>query len=147
MVIIISSLTIIIDIFILYKKNYSDIFVNKNIMLGSWNYGNTDIVYIFNEDYTFFKYIDYNDINNYCTGNYTYSYGGTGLNGEVIKNYDDIYYYDLVLNMDYCVINNEEISDIINEFFIVGINKNNFNDLRFIAIDNNSAVKLIRKQN
>lgn len=146
-VIFVSILTIIIDIFILSNRNDSDIFINRNIMIGSWNYGNTDIVYIFNEDYTYFKYDNYNNLNSYCTGNYKYTYGGTSLDGTVITNYDNIYYYDLVLIIDYCVIDNEEVNDFANESFIVGINKSNSDDLRFIDINDNTAVKIIRRQN
>lgn len=123
----ISFSTIITCCFIIYKENklLLDKYEGINIILGSWIYNNNGGMYIFNNDYTYTQYFS-NDTLDYCTGNYTYSYGGIGDDGVIIRQDDNFYYYNLILTEDYCIINNNrEYSNNINEMvFSIG-KKNN----------------------
>ena len=138
----ISIATIITNGIILYNNyNDIDIFEDKNILVGTWSYNYDTSSYIFNDDNTFFQYNDTNDKDNYCTGTYRYSYGGTSKNGDIIKHDDTYYYYDLNLDIDYCFIDSEK-----DNVFIFGINKDDYNDLIFIDSKNNYAFKLKKIQ-
>lgn len=145
--IIISIATIVTDIMILYKQDSKvdmDIFKDTNILLGTWNYDFGNSSYIFKDNYTYTQYIGSDS--NYCIGTYEYSYGGTSNDGEVITNDDNYYYYDLKLNINYCIIENKKINDNIKELFVFGVNKYDYDDLIFMDIENNYAFKVNRSK-
>lgn len=143
--IIISIATIVTDIFILYNKqsiSHTDVFEDTNILLGSWNYNFDNSSYIFNDDYTFIQYDDVNNLNNYCIGNYKYSYGGTSNDGIIIYQDDNYYYYNLNFDIEYCINDNIKNNEDIIKKFIFGISKDNYSDLIFMDIENNYAFKV-----
>lgn len=135
--------TIITDLFVITKEKEikDDIFNDTNILLGTWVYNDNGGYYVFNDD---FSYIQHDNSDNYCVGNYNYSYGGTGKDGTVIKMDDSYYYYDLFMEVDYCIINGKNKPEVNNPIFIFGINKKNYNDLIFINKDDDYAFKVAK---
>lgn len=142
--VIISIATIITDGIILSKESVDDvdIFKNKNILLGTWNYNTDGGTYVFNDDYTYIKYKDINTSDNYCVGNYKYSYGGISKNNTVVKQDENNYYYNLLLTENYCIDYNIKKDEIKEIKMVFGINKNDYKDLIFIDTQNNYAFKV-----
>ena len=124
-----------------YKKDI-DVLKDKNILIGDWLYNDINGKYIFNDDYSYYQYISSSEKDNYCCGQYNYSYGGIDNNGKVIKNDGNYYYYTLVLNTNYCIINGIKDDKITKSEFIFSVNKNNYEDLLFVDKTNNKAFKL-----
>ena len=142
--VIISIATIITDVIILSKESVDDIdiFAKKNILLGTWNYNTDGGTYVFNDDYTYIKYRNSNTLDNYCVGNYEYSYGGISKNNTVIKQDENNYYYNLLLTENYCINYNMKKDDVKEIKMVFGVNKNNYEDLIFIDTQNNYAFKV-----
>jgi len=142
--IIISIATIFTNFLILNNKNDEEIdfFKDRNILIGTWNYNFNNSSYIFKEDYSFIKYDDVDNKNNYCVGNYKYSYGGTGDDNVIIKQDDNYYYYDLTFYTDYCVTDNKKDDYNYENKLIFGVNKNDYNDLIFIDSVTDIAYKV-----
>ena len=142
--VIISIATIITDVIILSKESVDDvdIFKNKNILLGTWNYNTDGGTYIFKDDYTYTKYRNSNTLDNYCVGNYEYSYGGISKNNTVIKQDENNYYYNLLLTENYCINYNMKKDDVKEIKMVFGVNKNNYEDLIFMDTQNNYAFKV-----
>ena len=140
----ISISTIFTNIFIIYKENNIDldIFEDTNILLGTWSYNFDGGTYVFKDDYTYIRYDNSDTNDNYCVGRYEYNYGGVGDNGEIIKQDNNYYYYNFNLNIDSCVISNEEYYDKKEFNMVFGINKNNYNELIFIDKENDYAYVL-----
>lgn len=144
-IVIVSIATIITNCFVLYNKASKiniDVFQGKNLLLGTWNYNLNNSGYVFSDDYSFIQYDDFRNKDNYCSGTYNYSYGGTGKDGKVIYEDNNNYYYDLEIKIDYCFVDKNKIASNKIDYFIFGINKNNYSDLTFIDISNNYAFKV-----
>jgi len=143
--IIISILTIITNITILYKEYNlnTDIFKNKNILLGTWKYNENGGTYLFNDNYTYKEYASSNKEDKYCSGKYNYNYGGLS-NETIIKQDDNYYYYTLYFKEEYCVINSIKVYKDNDYTFVFGVNKNNYKDLIFINTNDNYAFKVTK---
>lgn len=126
-----------------YKKDI-DILKDKNILVGDWLYNDINGKYIFNDDYSYYQYISSNRTDNYCYGEYNYSYGGIDNSGMVIKNDGNYYYYTLVLNTNYCIINGIRDDKITKSEFVFSVNVNDYEDLLFMDKVNNKAFKLTK---
>ena len=140
--IIISIATIITNCIILYKQKsiiYENLFKDINILSGDWNYNFGQGSYTFSDDFSFKQYDDNKNKDNYCYGTYKYLYGGVGKDGDVIYEDNKNYYYDLTLNIDYCIMDNDKIFSTKKVHYVFGLKKNNNNDLIFIDTDNNNA--------
>lgn len=144
--IIISICCIITNILILYNeyKDNVDILEDNNILLGSWSYNDIGGTYVFNDDYSYYQYISSNTLDNYCVGKYEYKYGGMDDEGYVIKNDEFYYYYTLYLNTEYCIINGSKDEEIVDSEFVFSVNRNDFEDIMFMDIDNDNVFKINR---
>lgn len=136
---IISLATIVTNILIIRNSfdDSLDLFSKINILEGMWQYN--DGMYEFLGDYTFFDRYNEKD---YCTGKYSYSYGGISSNDDIIKQDMNYYYYSLTFKIDYCF--SEGIKEIVNEDYdmIFGVKKNDSNDIYFINSYDNYVFKL-----
>lgn len=147
--IIISIASIITNSIILYNDYMQnvDIFKDVNFLIGTWDYNEYGGVYIFNDDFTYTQYGEEDTSDNYCIGNYEYSYGGSSDNGTVIMKDDNYYYYDLILKEQTCFILGKEDNERQQKKLVIGININDYDDLIFMDTKNNNAYKVVKITN
>lgn len=103
----INLLIVIISILVYifyYRANFVDPHENKNVIIGTWLYNENGGVYIFNDDYTYFQYATNNTDDNYCKGNYSYSFGYESNEGKLLLSDKDYIYYHLLLNPTECIV-------------------------------------------
>lgn len=122
-----------------------DVFEDRNVFLGSYIYNEYGGKYVF-EDNRYIQYSNSNISDNYCVGNYKYSYGGVSNDGVVIRQDDNYYYYNLELKEDYCIIMGIENYDKYEKKFVVAIDKFNNDSFIFINIDTESFFELKKIQ-
>lgn len=123
-----------------------DVFSDTNILLGSWIYNEYDGTYVFNDDNTYIQYSNKNTEDNYCKGNYKYSYGGKANDGVIIRQDENYYYYNLELKEDYCIITGKESYDKYEKQMVVAINKFNNDDVLFINMENENIFNVKKIQ-
>lgn len=137
--IIFNSLAIIHNI-----EEKTDVYKDKNVLLGSWLYNEYGGTYVFKEDNTYIQYSDSNTNDNYCIGTYKYTYGATADKGVVIRQDENYYYYDLTLNEEYCLIMNKKINDEYQKNMVFSIDKSNKKEIIMMNKENENIFTMTK---
>ena len=125
-------------------KEKTDVYKDKNVLLGSWIYNEYGGKYVFNEDNTYIQYSNSSTDDNYCLGTYKYSYGASS-DGVVIRQDENYYYYNLTLKENYCLIMSREIYDEYTKNMVFSIDKNNDNEIIMMNKENQNIFTMTRK--
>lgn len=141
-----TTITIISVLLLNFYSNYQenkDIYKDTNLLLGAWIYNEYNGTYVFKDDDTYIQYTNDDKTNNYCKGKYKYSYGATNNKGLTIRQDDNYYYYELLLNIEECYIMNKLSNDKYTKKIFFGIKKdNNSEEILFINSETENILTL-----